>query len=55
VALGVAGALDSLPAEVCTGASIFVHSTDARLCARSVDEAAAWMRASLGPGAGATA
>ena len=38
--LGLAGALDSLPAEACAGASILVHSTDARLCAGAVDDAA---------------
>jgi 4-hydroxy-2-oxoheptanedioate aldolase len=44
VAFGVAGALDSAPAAAYAGASILVHSTDARLCARSVDSAAAWLR-----------
>jgi 4-hydroxy-2-oxoheptanedioate aldolase len=45
VALGIAGALDALPADACAGASILVHSTDARLCADAVDRAADWLRA----------
>jgi 4-hydroxy-2-oxoheptanedioate aldolase len=49
VALGIAGALDALSDGVHAGASILIHSTDARLCARAVDESAAWMRATLGP------
>jgi 4-hydroxy-2-oxoheptanedioate aldolase len=44
VAFGVAGALDTAPPAAYAGASILVHSTDARLCAGSVDEAAAWLR-----------
>jgi 4-hydroxy-2-oxoheptanedioate aldolase len=47
VAFGVAGPLDALPSELYAGASIMVHSTDARLCARAVDQAAAWMRGVL--------
>ncbi|MGH2866836.1 MAG: HpcH/HpaI aldolase family protein [Solirubrobacteraceae bacterium] len=45
--LGVAGALDRAPAAAYAGASILVHSTDARLCAGAVDGAAAWMRQTL--------
>jgi 4-hydroxy-2-oxoheptanedioate aldolase len=45
VALGVAGALDVISPEACKGASILVHSTDARLCAGAVDDAAACLRA----------
>jgi len=44
VALGVAGALDATPAEARAGATILVHSTDARLCADAVDRAAEWLR-----------
>jgi 4-hydroxy-2-oxoheptanedioate aldolase len=44
VALGIAGALDVIPAEACAGAAILVHSTDARLCADAVDRAAEWLR-----------
>jgi 4-hydroxy-2-oxoheptanedioate aldolase len=47
VALGIAGALDTTPAEACAGASILVHSTDARLCADAVDRAAEWLRAEM--------
>ncbi len=43
VALGVAGALDGAPPAAYAGASILVHSTDARLCAGAVDAAAAWL------------
>lgn len=46
---GVAGALDTLPAAARAGASILVHSTDARLCAGAVDSAADWLRAILDP------
>lgn len=45
VAFGVAGALDTTPRAVLAGASILVHSTDARLCAGAVDRAAEWLRA----------
>jgi 4-hydroxy-2-oxoheptanedioate aldolase len=44
VALGLAGPLDAVPAEAREGASILVHSTDARLCASAVDAAADWLR-----------
>jgi 4-hydroxy-2-oxoheptanedioate aldolase len=44
VALGLAGALDSVPRQARASASILVHSTDARLCAGAVDHAAAWLR-----------
>jgi 4-hydroxy-2-oxoheptanedioate aldolase len=44
IALGVAGGLDGVPAAACDGASILVHSTDARICAEAVDDAAARMR-----------
>lgn len=47
VAFGVAGALDTAPASLRDGASILVHSTDARLCADAVDGAAAWMRSTF--------
>jgi 4-hydroxy-2-oxoheptanedioate aldolase len=47
VALGVAGALDAAPPAAYAGASILVHSTDARLCAGAVDGAAAWLRGVL--------
>jgi 4-hydroxy-2-oxoheptanedioate aldolase len=47
VAHGVAGALDSAPPAVLDGASILIHSTDARLCAGAVDGAAAWLRTTL--------
>lgn len=53
VALGVAGALDAAPPAVYAGASILVHSTDARLCAGAVDDAATWLRAALEPDLGA--
>jgi 4-hydroxy-2-oxoheptanedioate aldolase len=46
---GVAGALDTLPAAARAGASILIHSTDARLCAGAVDTAADWLRAILDP------
>lgn len=48
-AFGVAGALDSAPPAVRDGASILVHSTDARLCASAVDAAAARLRALMQP------
>jgi 4-hydroxy-2-oxoheptanedioate aldolase len=44
VAFGVAGALDPAPEALYEGAKILVHSTDARICARAVDDAAAWLR-----------
>jgi 2-keto-3-deoxy-L-rhamnonate aldolase RhmA len=47
VALGVAGALDAAAPAAYAGASILVHSTDARLCAGAVDDAAAWLRGIL--------
>jgi 4-hydroxy-2-oxoheptanedioate aldolase len=53
VALGVAGALDAAAPAAYAGASILVHSTDARLCARAVDDAAAWLRGALEPDRGA--
>lgn len=45
IAFGVAGALDAAPPEAYQSARILVHSTDARLCARAVDGAAEWLRA----------
>jgi 4-hydroxy-2-oxoheptanedioate aldolase len=48
VAFGLAGALDGVPDDVLRRASVLVHSTDARLCARSADEAAEWLRAANG-------
>jgi 4-hydroxy-2-oxoheptanedioate aldolase len=53
VALGVAGPLDAAPRAAYAGASILVHSTDARLCAGAVDDAAAWLRTALQPDLGA--
>jgi 4-hydroxy-2-oxoheptanedioate aldolase len=47
VAFGVAGALTAASPEIYAGASILVHSTDARLCAGAVDSAAEWMRGVL--------
>jgi 4-hydroxy-2-oxoheptanedioate aldolase len=44
VALGIAGALDVMPADACDGAAVLVHSTDARICADAVDRAAEWLR-----------
>jgi 2-keto-3-deoxy-L-rhamnonate aldolase RhmA len=44
VAFGLAGALTSAPPALLTGASILVHSTDARLSAEGVDRAAGWLR-----------
>jgi 2-keto-3-deoxy-L-rhamnonate aldolase RhmA len=49
VAFGVAGALDAAPPAVLAGASIHVHSTDARLCANAVDAAADWLRTITDP------
>jgi 4-hydroxy-2-oxoheptanedioate aldolase len=49
VALAIAGALETVPTAACAGASILVHSTDARLCADAVDGAAAWLRRALAP------
>jgi 2-keto-3-deoxy-L-rhamnonate aldolase RhmA len=43
-ALGVAGAIDQMPPTAYAGASVLVHSTDARICARAVDETASWLR-----------
>lgn len=47
VPLGIAGALDAAPLAALAGASILVHSTDARLSAKAVDGAAEWMRRTL--------
>jgi 4-hydroxy-2-oxoheptanedioate aldolase len=47
VAFGVAGALDLAPPEARAGASILVHSTDARLCAGAVDGIADWLSSTL--------
>jgi 4-hydroxy-2-oxoheptanedioate aldolase len=47
IAFGIAGALDGAPPALLAGASILVHSTDARLCAGAVDGAAAWLRTAL--------
>jgi 4-hydroxy-2-oxoheptanedioate aldolase len=44
VAMGIAGALDTTSPEACAGATILVHSTDARICADAVDRAAQWLR-----------
>jgi len=44
VAFGVAGALDRAPRAAYGRASILVHSTDSRICAQAVDDAAAWLR-----------
>jgi 4-hydroxy-2-oxoheptanedioate aldolase len=44
-ALGVAGPLDAAPSAALEGASILVHSTDARMCAHAVDDTAARLRA----------
>jgi 4-hydroxy-2-oxoheptanedioate aldolase len=52
VAFGVAGALDAAPPAAYAGASILVHSTDARLCAGAVDDAATWLRTVLVPDRG---
>jgi 4-hydroxy-2-oxoheptanedioate aldolase len=46
-AFGLAGPLHTAPEALWSGASILVHSTDARLCAEAVDGAAAWMRTRL--------
>ena len=48
-AFAIAGPLDSAPPALLAGASILVHSTDAKLCAQAVDAAAAWIRATLKP------
>jgi len=53
VALGVAGALEAMAPAAYAGASILVHSTDARLCAGAVDDAAAWLRGALASDRGA--
>jgi 4-hydroxy-2-oxoheptanedioate aldolase len=47
LAFALAGALERAPRELIEGASILVHSTDAKLCAEAVDTAAAWMRGVL--------
>jgi 4-hydroxy-2-oxoheptanedioate aldolase len=47
VALGLAGAVDALPAEAREGVSILIHSTDARMCAEVVDATAARLRRAL--------
>jgi 4-hydroxy-2-oxoheptanedioate aldolase len=44
VAFGLAGALDRVPAAAREGASLLVHSTDARICAQAVDDVAALLR-----------
>lgn len=49
VALCVAGALDAVAPALLSGASILVHSTDARLCAGAVDGAAEWLRSAFDP------
>ena len=46
-AFGLAGPLHTAPEALWSGASILVHSTDARLCAEAVDGAATWMRTRL--------
>ena len=48
VPFGVAGPLDTAPPELLDGAELLVHATDARLCAASVDGAAAWLRTTAG-------
>jgi 2-keto-3-deoxy-L-rhamnonate aldolase RhmA len=47
VAFGLAGALDGPPTELLAGATVLVHSTDARLSAGAVDGAARRLRAFL--------
>jgi 4-hydroxy-2-oxoheptanedioate aldolase len=47
VTFGVAGAITTASPDIYAGASILVHSTDARLCASAVDSAAEWMRGVL--------
>ena len=47
LALAIAGALDDAPPAALAGASILVHSTDARLCAAAVDSAAGRLREAL--------
>ena len=49
VALGIAGALDTTPPVAYAGATILVHSTDARICADAVDRAAGWLRGVADP------
>jgi 4-hydroxy-2-oxoheptanedioate aldolase len=44
VAFGLAGAVDRLPPAAREGACLLVHSTDARICAQAVDDAAARLR-----------
>lgn len=48
-AFALAGPLDTAPPELLAGATILVHSTDAKLCAQAVDAAAAWIRTTLEP------
>jgi 4-hydroxy-2-oxoheptanedioate aldolase len=50
VALGIAGALDAVPAQLLAAASILVHGTDARLCARAMDDTATWLREGVATG-----
>jgi 2-keto-3-deoxy-L-rhamnonate aldolase RhmA len=49
VGFGLAGALTVAPPTLLAGASILVHSTDARLSAEGVDHAAGWLRDVLQP------
>jgi len=49
IAFAIAGPLDSAPTALLEGATILVHSTDAKLCAQAVDAAAAWIRTTLKP------
>jgi 4-hydroxy-2-oxoheptanedioate aldolase len=49
VAFALAGSLEKAPAEALDGASILIHSTDAKLCAQAADSAAAWLRGILEP------
>jgi 2-keto-3-deoxy-L-rhamnonate aldolase RhmA len=46
VAFGVAGALDRADPALLEGAAALMHSTDASICARAVDQAADWLRGS---------
>jgi 2-keto-3-deoxy-L-rhamnonate aldolase RhmA len=52
VAFGLAGTLDTAPPAAYEGATVLVHSTDARLCARAVDSAAEWLRATVSEAGG---
>lgn len=47
IAFGAAGSLDAAPPAAYAGATILMHGTDARLSARAMDDAAAWMRSVL--------